>query len=76
LIRRWCLPAPRRFYKTNAQNQWERIANVTVSGATVSAQVTGFSLGEAGIERALPLRTWTLHRRTKPPFRATLTNLK
>lgn len=30
-------------YKTNAQNQWEQIANATFGADSVSAQVTGFS---------------------------------
>ena len=31
------------FYKTNAQNQWERIANATFGATSVSAQVSSFS---------------------------------
>ena len=54
------VPAGRRpaLYKTNAQNQWEQIAGVTINGNTVSAQVTGFSNGTAGVERLPPQRSW------------------
>jgi uncharacterized delta-60 repeat protein len=55
------VPAGRRpaLYKTNAQNQWEQVAGVTINGNTVSAQVTGFSNGTAGVERLPPQRVWT-----------------
>jgi uncharacterized delta-60 repeat protein len=46
-------------YKTNAQNQWEQVAGVSVGANTVSAQVTGFSFGTAGVERLPPQRQWT-----------------
>jgi len=54
------VPAGRRpaLYKTNAQNQWEQIAGVAINGNTVSAQVTGFSNGTAGVERLPPQRSW------------------
>lgn len=45
-------------YKTGAQNQWQQVAGVTVDGDTVSAQVTGFSFGTAGVERLPPQREW------------------
>jgi uncharacterized delta-60 repeat protein len=48
------------FYKTNAQNQWERITNATAGTSTVTAQITSFSLGEVGIERGAPNRQWLL----------------
>ena len=50
-------------FKTNAQNQWERVANSTVNASTVSAQVTSFSHGTSGVERDLLQgfeRTWEL----------------
>ena len=46
-------------FKTDAQNQWQQVAGVTVDGDTVSAQVTGFSFGTAGVERLPPQREWT-----------------
>ena len=46
-------------YKTNAQNQWEQVAGVSVGSNTVSAQVTGFSNGTAGVERLPPQRAWS-----------------
>ena len=46
-------------YKTNAQNQWEQVVGVTVGANTVSAPVTGFSFGTAGVERLPPQRAWT-----------------
>ena len=45
-------------YKTNAQNQWEQVANVTVNADTLSAQVTSFSNFTAAIERLALIRTW------------------
>ncbi|MEP7297981.1 MAG: Calx-beta domain-containing protein, partial [Burkholderiales bacterium] len=46
-------------YKTNAQNQWEQVSGATVDAGKVSAQVTGFSFGTAGVERLPPLRSWS-----------------
>lgn len=49
-------------YKTNTQNQWDRLDNVTFGLDTVSAQITGFSNGQAGVElRECPRRYWTLN---------------
>jgi hypothetical protein len=45
-------------YKTNAQNQWEPIANATVSAGTVTAQITSFSFGTTGVERRAAQRQW------------------
>ena len=45
-------------FKTNTQNQWQQVADVTVDGDTVRAQVTGFSFGTAGVERLPPQREW------------------
>ena len=55
------LPAGSRptLYKTNAQNLWEQVAGVSVGANTVSAQVTGFSFGTAGVERLPPQRQWS-----------------
>lgn len=46
-------------YKTNGQNLWEQVASVSVGANTVSAQVTGFSFGTAGVERLPPQRQWS-----------------
>jgi uncharacterized delta-60 repeat protein len=35
-----------QFYKTNAQNQWEQVANATFSANSVVAQISGFSFGQ------------------------------
>lgn len=47
-----------RLYKTNAQDQWEAVANVTVDAGTLTAQITSFSFGTAGVERLAPQRFW------------------
>jgi hypothetical protein len=47
-----------RLYKTNAQDQWEPVANVTVDAGTMTAQITSFSFGTAGVERRAPQRQW------------------
>lgn len=48
-------------YKTNAQQQWERLDGVTFNETTVSARITGFSNGQMGVELAeCPKRYWTL----------------
>jgi uncharacterized delta-60 repeat protein len=36
------------FYKTNAENQWEALADATINEDTVTAQVTSFSWAKAG----------------------------
>ena len=41
--RRYQRPTP-AFYKTNAQNQWQKIPNAVFGATSVSAQVTGFSI--------------------------------
>lgn len=49
-------------YKTNAQNQWARVANPTFDVDTVSAQVTSFSDVQAVVEpltRNDPVREWS-----------------
>lgn len=58
------LPAGRtpELYKTNAANQWERVAGATFGANTVSASVTGFSHGQvvvAPLEHFPPYRTWS-----------------
>ncbi len=51
------------FYKTNAQNQWERVHNATFSTDSVSAQITSFSNGQNGVElRQCPKRLWFIHK--------------
>lgn len=48
-------------YKTNAQQQWERLDGVTFTENSVSARITGFSNGQMGVELAeCPKRYWTL----------------
>ena len=48
-------------YKTNAQNQWERVAGATFGANSVSAQITSFSHAQAVIELIKgPLRQWHL----------------
>ncbi len=46
-------------YKTNAQNQWEQVRGRTVDATTVTAQVTSFSFGTAGVERLPAQRAWS-----------------
>lgn len=49
-------------YKTNAQNQWERVAGATFGVNSVSASVTGFSFTQVVVpllQRNDPLREWT-----------------
>ena len=56
-------------YKTNSQNLWERVANVSFGTDTVSAQITSFSNGQPGIElRQCPKREWFINRTAEPPF--------
>ena len=45
-------------YKTNAQDQWERVANVTVNAGSVTAPITSFSFGTLGVERLAAQRQW------------------
>lgn len=58
------VPAGRtpQLYKTNAQNQWEQVATVTIGTASISAQVTGFSSAQVVVpplQRNDPVRDWT-----------------
>ncbi|BDP43802.1 hypothetical protein DAETH_37710 (plasmid) [Deinococcus aetherius] len=49
-------------YKTNAGNQWERVAGAMFGANTVSASVTGFSFAQVVVpplQRNDPLREWT-----------------
>ena len=48
-------------YKTNAANHWRAVANATVTGNTISAQVTSFSYAQVG--SAAPLVLDTISRR-------------
>ena len=51
-----------QFFKTNAQNQWELIANAIFGAASVSAQVTSFSdvtNATGPLFRGDPVREWT-----------------
>ena len=51
-----------QFYKTNAQFQWEQIANATFGADTASAQVTSFSDAAVVIPplvRGEPIREWS-----------------
>jgi len=57
-----------QFYKTNAQNQWEQVANATFGTNAVTADVTSFSFVQVVIpplQRNDPLREWTFS--TYPP---------
>ena len=58
------LPAGSRptLYKTNAQNLWEQVAGATANASAVSAQVTSFSHGTAGVERLPPQRQWSFYK--------------
>ena len=57
------------FYKTNAQNEWERVSAATFGAGTVTAQITSFSNGQAGIELIeCPLRQWVINPTSKEPF--------
>jgi uncharacterized delta-60 repeat protein len=50
-----------QFYKTNAQNQWEHVANATFGVSTVTAQVSSFSHATVVIPplvRNDPVREW------------------
>jgi hypothetical protein len=47
--------------KTNDDDQWEQLANVTLQGDALSAEVTSFSwfdAGDPGLERQYPFRDW------------------
>jgi uncharacterized delta-60 repeat protein len=56
------------FYKTNAQNQWERVTTATFGASTVTAQITSFSNGQSGIELIeCPLRQWSFQTTTNVP---------
>ncbi len=49
-------------YKTNAQDQWEQVANATFDQVSVIAQITSFSHAQPlqpGVERKDPYRTWS-----------------
>ena len=51
------------FYKTNAQNQWERIPNAVFGATSVSAQVTSFSriiVYESDLFLGKPVFQWTV----------------
>ena len=52
-------------YKTNAQDQWEAVANATVDAGTMTAQITTFSFGTAGVERRPPQRRWEFTLKTE-----------
>ena len=41
-------------YKTNAQNQWEQVANATFNADTVIAQVSSFSFGQVVVSALQP----------------------
>ena len=50
-----------QLYKTNAQGQWEQIANAVFGATTVTAQITSFSFGQVVIpplQRNDPVRVW------------------
>jgi hypothetical protein len=47
-----------RLYKTNAQDHWEAVTNVTVGAGTMTGQITSFSFGTAGVERLAAQRVW------------------
>lgn len=51
-------------YKTNARNQWERVAGATFGVNSVSAAVTGFSHATVVVPplvRSDPIRVWEFH---------------
>jgi len=57
-----------QLYKTNAQSQWEQVANATFGTNAVTADVTSFSFVQVVIpplQRNDPLREWTFS--THPP---------
>ena len=50
-----------QFYKTNAQNEWEQVANATFGANAVVAEITSFSFGQVVIpplQRNEPEREW------------------
>ena len=50
-----------QFYKTNAQNQWEQVANATFGASTATAQVNAFSDAAVvipALSRNEPTREW------------------
>lgn len=48
-----------QFYKTNAQSQWEQIANAAFGAGTATAQVTSFSDATVAVTSLLPARFWS-----------------
>ena len=55
-------------YKTNGQNQWERVSNATFGSDSVSAQITSFSNGQTGVELVqCPKREWIINPTSKAP---------
>lgn len=58
-------------FKTNAQNQWEQVANATFGATTVTAQVTSFSsftVGEELLDRTVSSFTFKKLRTTESGF--------
>ena len=53
------------FYKTNAQDQWERVGGATVDAGSITAQITSFSFGTTGVERRPPQREWEFTLKTE-----------